>query len=97
MGKGPSKIPFVIAISCLLLLVPAYLNWANFTEIDLFVRDLNFENNDQLDLQNHESDPFSLIIVSIIFPPAANRFLQYQGHFSRILSSLDQKNSILRC
>jgi hypothetical protein len=96
MGKKPSKIFLVIAISSLLFLFPAYLSYTNLSEIDLFSINLNFENDDLFDVQNLESDTFSLIILSINFLPGVNRFEQSYHLFSPI-PSFDQKTSILRC
>jgi hypothetical protein len=96
MQKKPSKTFVVIAISSLFLLVPAYLSNTNLSKINLFSADLNLGNNDQFDVQNHESDTFLSIIFSIKFFPGVNRFEQYYQLLPQI-PSFNQKPSILRC
>ncbi len=96
MRKGRVKYFPVIAISLLLLLVPAYLSNTDLLEIDLLDllrTDPNLESNDHLDVQGHESDTSSSIISSLEL--GVNRSeLSYQLP-SRI-PSFDQ-TSILRC
>ena len=96
MEKKPSKIFLVIAVSSLFLLVTAYHSYTNLSEIDLFSADVNLENDDQFDIQNQESDTFSLIIFSINLFPGVNRFEQSYQLLSPI-PSFNQKTSILRC
>jgi hypothetical protein len=96
MDKKPSNIFLVIVVSSLFLLVPAYHSYTNLSEIDLFSADLNLENDDQFDVQNHESDTFLSIIFSINCFPGVNRFERsYQLLSQR--PSFNQKPSILRC
>jgi hypothetical protein len=88
----------LIAIPSLLLLAPAYLSYSDLSEIDLYSTDLNLENDDQFDVQNHESDTFSSIIFSIKFLPGVNRFEQSYHLLSHSqIPSFNQKTSILRC
>jgi len=96
MEKKPSKIFLVIAVSSLFLLVPAYHSYTNLLEIDLFSADLNLENDDQFDVQNHESDTFPLIIFSIELFPSLNRFEQSYLLLSQ-KPSLNQKTTVFRC
>ncbi len=68
MRKGRVKYFLVIAISLLLLSVPAYRGNTDLSEIDLLdllPADPNLESNDHLDVQGHESDTSSSIISSL--------------------------------
>jgi hypothetical protein len=96
MEKEVNKIFIFIAISSLLFLVPVYLSDTNLSKINLFSTDLNLENENQLDVQNHESDTFSSIIFFINFFPGVNRFEQSYQLLSR-KPFLNQKTSIFRC
>ena len=89
----------VIAISCIILIFPAYLRFSSYSEMSPFPADLNFENPDQdyqFDDHKCESDIFLLGIFSIKFLPGVSLFEQSYHLFSPV-SSLDQETFILRC
>lgn len=96
MRKRPSKIFLVIAISSLLLLIPAYLCYANLSKFDFIYPDPNLENDDQFNVQNHGLDGFSSTPSSIKFLPGINPFKQSYHLLSQILF-FDQETPILRC
>ncbi len=99
MKKKSIQNHLAIAISCLILVFPAYLRFSSYSEMNPFPADLNFENPGQDDhLEDHkcESETFLLAVFSIKFLPGASLFKQSYRLFSPV-PSLDQEASILRC
>ncbi len=89
----------VIAISCLILVFPAYLRYFSYSEINACPADLNIENpgqDDQLDDHNCETETFLLAVFSIKFLPGVSLFEQ-SCHLLSSVTSLEQETSILRC
>jgi hypothetical protein len=96
MEKKPRNIFLVIAVLSLFLLVTAYHSYTNLSEIDLISADVSLENDDQFDVQNQESDAFSVMIFSINLFPGVHRFEPSYQLLSQI-PSFNQRTSIHRC
>jgi hypothetical protein len=99
MKKRPIQIFLAILISCYIFVFPAYFRYSALSDIDLFSTDLNYENSDQddqLDVQQHESDAFPSNALSIPFLPEANFFVEFSYCLFQ-LASFDQRACILRC
>ncbi len=89
----------VIAISFFILTFPTYRLFFDFSQMNLFPADLNFENPDQ-DYQfndlKYESDTF-LLGASIINSPLEGHPFKQSYHLSSPVASLDQRTCVLRC
>jgi len=89
----------VIVTSFFILTFPTYRLFSNFSQMNLFPADLNFENPDQ-DYQfndlKYESDTV-LLGASIINSPLEISLFEQTYHLPSPVLSLDQKSCILRC
>jgi hypothetical protein len=99
MKRRPIKQRLVIAISCFILVCPAYLLFSNLSEFNLSPTDLSFESpdqDDQLDGQQHQSGSLLSGLFFITSLPGTD-FIEQSHLFSFPLTSHSQNKSILRC
>jgi hypothetical protein len=99
MKRRPIKQRLVIAISCFILVFPAYLLFSNLSEFNLFPTDLSFESpdqDDQLDGQQYQSGSLLSGVFFITSLPGTD-FTEQAHFFSFPLTSNPQNESILRC
>lgn len=89
----------VVVTSFFILTFPTYRLFSNFSQMNLFPADLNFENADQdyqLNDLKYESDTV-LLDASIVNSPLEVSLFEQSYHLSSPVLPLDQKTCILRC
>jgi hypothetical protein len=99
MKRRPIQNYLIIAISCFILISLVYLRFSNFSEVNAFPADLNFENADQdyqFDDHKQESHGFLLAVFSIEFLPGVSLFEQ-SYHLFFPVPSFDKDTFVPRC